>query len=312
MKKILIPFMLLIIVIGGCSAINDSNQSEKNNSINENNEEENEKYDPNHYAPIQEYTGEGYTLEGASEETGEIANEHREEVDKAVKDFFQKEYKTEVKIHNIVSAVDGVSVYVESVGDLHFYTYAIVPIDVKNKEIKFQEVWSQEGRVEDAIAGSLYAIAFEEDFSNLDKYMDGLVEDYPIIGTNIKTIENVKGNGYTTPYYFISTFDDTFKELAESYINNTNMSEEELVDILKKKSLHSDDLKIAIEFYMDEKSLDPDKEIYDKIYKDIEGMEDIPKGEYFISLHDNYVMVEVASGKKDNTIRETIRDGILK
>lgn len=90
------------------------------------------------------------------------------------------------------------------------------------------------------------------------------------------------------------------------------MSEEELVDILKKKSIHSDDLKIAIEFYMDEKSLDPDKEIYDKIYKDIEGMEDIPKGEYFISLHDNYVMVEVASGKKDNTIRETIRDGILK
>src|SRR5699024_12212136 len=125
-----------------------------------------------------------------------------------------------------------------SVRDLYFYTYVIVSNDVKNKEIKLREVWSQEGCVEDAIAGSLYAIAFEEDFSNLDKYLDGLVDDYPIIGTNIKTIENVKGNGYTTPYYFISTFDDTFKELAESYINNTNMSEEELVDILKKKSIH--------------------------------------------------------------------------
>src|SRR5699024_8954134 len=230
MKKVLIPFMLLIIVIGGCSAMNDSNQSEKKNSINTNNEEKNEKYDPKHYAPIQEYTGEGYTLEGARGETGEIANEHREEVEKSVEDFFLDEYRTEVKVHNIVSAVDGVSVYVESVGDLHFYTYVIVPIDVKNKEIKLQEDWSQEGRVEDAIAGSLYAIAFEAGFRNLNKYLDGLVNDYPIIGTNIKTIENVKGNGYTTPYYFISTFDDTFKELAESYINNTNMSEEELVD----------------------------------------------------------------------------------
>src|SRR5699024_2325659 len=187
MKKVLIPFMLLIIVIGGCSAMNDTNQSEKNNSINTNNKEKNEKYNPKHYAPIQEYKDEGYTLERSRGETGEMTNQHSEEVEKAVEDFFLDEYRTEVKVHNIVSAVDGVTVYVESVGDLHFYTYAIVPIDVKNKEIKFQEVWSQEGRVEDAIAGSLYAIAFEEDFSNLDKYLDGLVDDYPIIGTNIKT-----------------------------------------------------------------------------------------------------------------------------
>src|SRR5690625_136012 len=146
MKKTFIPFVLLIIVIGGCSAMNDSNQSEKNNSINANNEEENKKYDPNHYAPIQEYTGEGYALEGACEETGEIANEHREEVEKAVEDFFENEYKTEIKVHNIVSAKDGVSVFVESIGEPHFYSFAIVPVDIKNKEVKTDQR-SEERRV---------------------------------------------------------------------------------------------------------------------------------------------------------------------
>src|SRR5690625_515209 len=147
MKRFILSLILLILIIGGCTSMKDSNQPNDSKSTNGNTQDKNEKYDPNHYAPIQEYTGEGYTLEGAREETGEIANEHREEVEKSVEDFFLDEYRTEVKVHNIVSAVDGVSVYVESVGDLHFYTYVIVPIDVKNKEIKLQEVWSQEGRV---------------------------------------------------------------------------------------------------------------------------------------------------------------------
>src|SRR5699024_9270916 len=105
MKKLLLFLLLLIIVLGGCGGMKDSNQSIKNETSNGNTQDTSEKYDPKYYAPIQEYTGEGYKLEGARKETGEIANEHREEVEEAVQNFFLDEYKTEVKVHNIVNAV---------------------------------------------------------------------------------------------------------------------------------------------------------------------------------------------------------------
>ena len=59
---------------------------------------------------IQEYSGEGYLLRDDRKETGEIAEENHVLVEKAVQTFFKENYKTDVMIHNIVSASDGVSV----------------------------------------------------------------------------------------------------------------------------------------------------------------------------------------------------------
>ncbi|MDQ0233676.1 hypothetical protein J2S19_005033, partial [Metabacillus malikii] len=43
-------------------------------------------------------------------------------------------YKTEVKVHNVVGSQDAATVFVESVGEPHFYTYAVVPIENKRKK----------------------------------------------------------------------------------------------------------------------------------------------------------------------------------
>jgi hypothetical protein len=43
------------------------------------------------YVSVQDYKGEGYTLKGGKENDN-IAEEHREEVEKAVKDFFLTQY----------------------------------------------------------------------------------------------------------------------------------------------------------------------------------------------------------------------------
>lgn len=78
------------------------------------------------YERVQDYKGEGYRLtNGAAND--KVAEENREEVEKAVKAFFIKNYETGVKIHNLVGNKDGVTVFVESTGPVHFYTYAIVP-----------------------------------------------------------------------------------------------------------------------------------------------------------------------------------------
>lgn len=292
--------------------MNDSNQSEKNNSINVNNEEENEKYDPKHYAPIQEYTGEGYTLEGAREETGEIANEHREEVDKAVEEFFKNEYKTEIKVHNIVSAKDGVSVFVESIGEPHFYSFAIVPVDIKNKEVKTDQVWSQEGQVEAAIQGGLYAMAFEEEFQKLDDYLKGIAEEYPVIGRNYEGIGNVRGDGVSTAFYRVTPSGDVFKSLYEEFMKNTEMTKEDLRNFFKQNTFEPKYLSIVIEFFMSEVDMEPDKDIFEQVIADIDEMNNLPRGEYMIVLNDNYVDKKTARGTKDNSLQLIFPNEILK
>jgi len=78
-----------------------------------------------------------------------------------VKKFFFEKYKTEVLVHNLVGNMDGVSVFVESFGEPHFYTVAIVPIDVNNKTIETDKVFTQAGQAEDALASGLYAMVYE-------------------------------------------------------------------------------------------------------------------------------------------------------
>jgi hypothetical protein len=283
--------------------------TKKDNENNTGNNEMNA-YEKENYVPIQEYTGEGFTLRNANPKTGKIAEENREEVVTAVEDFFLNKYKTEVKVHNIVSANDGVSVFVESIGEPHFYSFAIVPVDVKNRKVKTDRVWSQEGQVEGAISGGLLVMAFEKEFAKLDAHLESIEDKHPVVGMNIEVAANVKGNGYRTPYYFVTT---GLRSLLEMYLDNPAITKEELREFLNKEDHDYSKINgISIRFYMEEPGVEPNVEIYDLIYADIESLEGIPGGRYTIILNDNYIDRQHAIGEKDNTIDKTERDGIQK
>lgn len=269
-------------------------------------------YELEHYVPIEVYTGEGFTLRFANQKTGDIAETNKEEVIYAAQAFFESEYKTDVIVHNIVSAVDGVSVFVESVGEPHFYSYAIVPVDFENEEVITDRVWSQEGQVEGAIQGGLYAMAYEKEFTKLDAYLEDLTLEYPITGTPVKVIERVKGKGYTTPYYFVSTFDDVFDELFNIYKAHPDQTTGELRRFFDAHTVAPEGVSFGIEFYMKEKGTEPNEEIYDTIFKQLEQMEGIPPGEYHLFLNDNWIDGRRGIGKKKNTIEKTVPRGILK
>src|SRR5690625_3394370 len=149
---VLVVLIMSALIVGAClnmgNSGNETQGKNENTKVNEN--DKGNDYEEENYVPIQEYTGEGFTLRDANPKTGEIAEANREEIVTAVENFFKSKYKAEVNVHNMVSAVDGVSVFVESVGEPHFYSFAIVPIDIKNKEVKTDQVWSQEGQVEGA------------------------------------------------------------------------------------------------------------------------------------------------------------------
>lgn len=168
-KKMIAVFTIgTSLLLGGCLNMNGSSQNpdEKSKRTDHSTEKQS-----NHdfYVSVQDYTGQGYRLPNGNE-TDKIAEAHRDEVDKAAKKFFLDKYETKVKIHNIVGNKDGATVFVESIGEPHFHSYAIVPIDIDNKHIMVNDVWSQEGQVEDAIMVSIFSMIFDKELAKLNHY----------------------------------------------------------------------------------------------------------------------------------------------
>ncbi len=324
-QKVVLVLILSTLILGGLNMWQSSGEDEyeKNGStekVDPNDDRDNSKpteeeaemnaYEQENYVPIQEYTGEGFTLRDANPKTGEIAEENREEVEKAVEDFFLDDYKTEVKVHNIVSAIDGVSVFVESIGEPHFYAFAIVPIDVRNEVVKTDAVWSQEGQVESAIRSGLYVMAYEKEFARLDEFLEEIEAEYPVVGMNIEVAENVKGNGYRTPYYFPKT---SFKPMYEKYLEEPEITREEIKSFLDDEGfIPSKMSRITIRFYTEDSSVEPNEKLYDEIYNKLKDIEGIPGGRYTLILNDNYINRKSAIGEKENSINKTSPDKMEK
>ena len=214
-------------------------------------------------------------------------------------------------IHNFVSAADGVSVFVESVGEPHFYTFAVVPVDVKNKEVKTDSVWSQDGQVENAIQSGLYAMAFDSKFQKLDEYFNKLVDDYPVVGRPMEVIENVRADGFATPYYYMSTAGETFETILDMYLENPKISKEDIMSYFHHNEFDTKFAIITVYLFMEEANTEPDNEIFTRIVSDLNKLDGIPRGEYTVLLNDNLVDKRTGIGTKDNTLR-TDKEKIIK
>ncbi len=274
-------------------------------------ETQEEKHAKEYYVPVQDYTGEGYALPNG-ERTDKIAKAHRSEIEAAVKKYFKEKYKTDVIVHNVVGAVDAASVYVESVGEPHFYTLAIVPIDVKNNNVILDKVWSEEGEVEGAIKSGIYRMVYDGKIKKLNEYLDNCISQNSIVGMRMEAVENISAGGYSTPYYFVAVADQPFDELYQIYINNPTINKVGLTNALSKNVVDPQNIRITINLFMKEKGVKPDKKIFDKIVSDIESMQDFPTGSYSIYLHDNNIDKETGIGSDKNKLSREFPDFIVK
>ncbi|MDQ0233473.1 DUF1672 family protein, partial [Metabacillus malikii] len=223
-------------------------------------------------------------------------------------------YKTEVKVHNVVGSQDAATVFVESVGEPHFYTYAVVPIDIQKKEVKLDNVFTQEGQVEHAIMSGLYHQIYINEFDRLDSYFIDLESKGEVVGKTKESLENVGGIGYMTPYYYItvSSYDVALKKMYQSYIDNPNISVAELRNTFEENEFSTKYLKITIHLFMRDKYKQPSTELLSEVAQDIESLDSIPKGSYSVYLHDNFIDKITDTATKENTIKRAHPNYIIR
>ncbi|MBY6052561.1 DUF1672 domain-containing protein [Cytobacillus firmus] len=307
--KILLCSVGISLMLGGCSGMNSSNNNQKSEETKETQAAPSDET----MVSVQDYTGEGYALP-YGKETDKIADENLDQIEEAAIKFFKEKYKTDVTVHNVVGAKDGATVFVESKGEPHFYTYAVVPIDELEKKAMTEKIWADEFQVENAIKGGLYHMIFNEEFKKLDNYLESVAADGQVTGKTKESLQNAGGQGFMAPYYFISMTDEelAIKPVYDLFINNPDESVKNLRNAYDDTQFNPENFFINIQYFMSDEESEPNKEIFNKIVKDLEEMTSIPKGSYSVFLNDNFIDKKSADGTKDNSLEQSFPDYIIK
>jgi hypothetical protein len=302
--KLVIPTLILSLLLGGCSILDNDHQGTSATK------KEQEKQYESQFTSVQKYTGQGFSLPGG-EENDKIAEAHHDEVVKAAEQFFLKKYKTKVKVHNLVGNRAGVTVFVESVGEPHFYTYAIVPIN--EKKIETDNVFSEKGQIENAIRAGIYAMVYDKEFQNLDDYLEKFTKEYPVTGVTKEAEENVGGDGFSTNYYYTSIIDDAISvNVNQMYLEHPDWSKNEWKNALKNVEVYPQYAYIAVQLFMKKPNVKPNKRAFEQIVSDIKKMKGLPPGAYSIFLNDNRVDKSSASGYDDYMLERSDPHEIIK
>lgn len=262
---------------------------------------------------VQDYIGEGYAL-SYGKDTDKLAEKNKNQIEEAALKFFKDNYKTDVYVHNVVGSSDGATIFVESKGKVHFYTYAVVPIDKKGKQVLTDKIWAEEYQVENAIKGGLYHMIFNEEFKKLDSYLESLAAKGQVTGKTKEALQNVGGHGYMTPYYFLAltSKEEAIKPVYDLFISNPDESAENLRNAYDENLFKAENFKINIQLFMADKQAKPSEEIFNQVTKELEEMDSIPTGTYSFSLNDNFIDKQSAEGAKDNSLKRGFPDYITK
>lgn len=306
--KILLCSVGISMMLGGCSDMNSTNTNNDSKKTKETQAASGEMM-----VSVQDYTGEGYALP-YGKETDQIAEANRDQIEEATIKFFKENYKTDVYVHNIVGARDGATIFVESKGELQFYTYAVVPIDELGKKVMIDKIWADEFQVENAIKGGLYHMIFSEEFKKLDNYLESLAAKGQVTGKTKESLQNAGGHGYMTPYYFIAltSKEEAIKPVYDLYISNPDENTENLRNAYEEGLFIPENFKVNIQLFMADKQAKPSKEIFKQVTKELEEMNSIPKGTYSFSLNDNFIDKQSSEGAKDNSLKRGFPDYIIK
>ncbi|MBC1471091.1 DUF1672 family protein [Listeria seeligeri] len=290
MKKILIVLLGSLLILGGCFQMNEKTEEEK--------EQEGT-------TPVQDYVGQGYSFVDG-DKSAERVKKHEEEIKQEAINYMKTTYKTDVKVNNVVPARNGAVVIVESEAPIQFTTSVIVKF-VLNKKDEIASGTSNEGEVEQAIVGGLYAKAYEKEFHHLDEFAEQLAKKYDLEGYTEEALDKVSPKGYQGKYYFVTVGYDDYLSAYNAYLGNPHISAEELRSLFTKDDPTSENMTVVMNFFSKEDKL-PKQKVVDNLAEEFQQEPNLPKGEYPINLFKNFIVNRVGLPDGENVSV----DGIIK
>lgn len=251
---------------------------------------------------MQDYVGQGYSFVDGNK-SAERIKKHEEEIKQEAINYMKDTYKTDVKVNNVVPARNAAVVMVESEEPIQFHTSVIV-----GKVINKEGEWlarSNEGEVEKAIIGGLYAKAYEAEFHHLGTFAKKLAKENDLLGLRDEAIDKTAAEGYTSNHYFIVAMDVYYPSVYNAYLANQGISAEELRKLFQKDDSMYEHISIPMEFYSKENTL-PKQKIADDLAEKLMQEKGLPKGSYDIRVYKNSIVNRVGLPEGDNVKVEEI------
>ncbi|MBF2507804.1 DUF1672 family protein [Listeria welshimeri] len=275
MKKKIIGLLASLLLLGGCFNLNEKTEQEKAQEGT---------------TPVQDYVGQGFSFVDG-DKSAERVKKHEEEIKQEVINYIKTKYKTDVKANNVVPARNGVVVIVESEAPIQFTTSVIVKF-ILNKKDEIGSGTSNEGEIEQAIIGGLYAKVYEEEFKNLDEVSEKLAKKYDLEGYTQDALEKTSPHGYQGKYYFVTLGFSDYLSVYNAYLANPEISTDDLRALFIKDDPTSKNMSIPIAFFSKEDKL-PEQKLADDLAEELKQEKGLPKGSYDIRVYKNHIVNRV-------------------
>ncbi|EAG9319523.1 DUF1672 family protein [Listeria monocytogenes] len=279
MKKKIIGLLASLLLLGGCFNMNEKTEQGKAQ----------EKAQEG-TTPVQEYVGQGYSFVDG-DKSAERVKEHEEEIKQEAINYMKTKYKTDVKVNNVVPARNGAVVIVESEAPIQFTTSVVVKFLLNNKD-EIGSGTSDEGAVEQAIVGGLYAKAYEEEFKHLDEVTEKLASKNDLEGFTQEALDKTSPSGHQGKYYFITAINDDYLSVYNAYLNNTQISSKELQALFIKDDPTSKNMTIVVNYFSKNDKL-PKQAVVDNLADEFQKESNLPRAFYPINLFKNLIVNRV-------------------
>ncbi|MBC1667852.1 DUF1672 family protein [Listeria welshimeri] len=287
MKKIILSLSAMLLLLSGCFNLNEKTEQEKAQEGT---------------TPVQDYVGQGFSfVDGDKSE--ELVKRDEEKIKQEAINYVKNTYKTDVKVNNVVPARNAAVVMVECEEPIQFHTSVIV-----GKVINKDGEWlarSDEGEVEKAIVGGLYAKAYEAEFQHLDAFAEKIAKENDLLGMREEAIDKTAAEGYTSNHYFIVAMDVYYPSVYNAYLANQGISAEELRKLFEKDDPKYEHVSVPMEFYSKENNL-PEQKLADDLAEELKQEKGLPKGSYDIRVYKNSIVNRVGLPDGDNAKVEEI------
>ncbi|MBC1637081.1 DUF1672 family protein [Listeria welshimeri] len=281
MKKKIIGLLASLLLLGGCFNLNEKTEQEKAQEGT---------------TPVQDYVGQGYSFVDGNK-SAERVKKHEKEIKQVAIDYMKRKYKTVVEVTNVVPARNAAVVIVKCNEPIQFTTSVTVGFILNKDEVGFPK--EEEGEIEQAVLGGLYAKAYEAEFKQLNDVTGKLAKKYDLVGMTDEALVKSSPYGNQGNHYFIALSYQEYSSVYNAYIENPQISAEELRILFTKDDPTSGNIIIVMKFFSKEDKL-PKQDVVDNLAKDFQQELGLPKGNYPFVIYKNLIINRVGLPDGEN------------